>query len=796
MKVTLNWLKEYVDFDLTSEQLSEKLTMLGLEVEEYFTEPRNFSNVVIGVVKSVAKHPDADKLHVCRVSDGQEDYNVICGAPNVKTEGKYPFARVGADLNGFAITARKIRGVKSEGMLCSEAELGLCERSDGIMELPQAAPPGQDFHDYLGEPDTIFDIAITPNRPDCLSVIGIARELAAAIHTPLKKPEVNIQKGSGNIDEYMSVAIKEPDRCYRYSGRLLKNIQIKDSPNWLAERLSKIGIRSINNVVDVTNYMMMETGQPLHAFDYDLIKNKKIIVQTANKGDTFMTLDDQQRELNDDSLMICDAENPVALAGIMGGQNSEVNDNTTRIFLESAYFEPMGIRKTSRQLGLSTDSSRRFERGIDPEGTVYAMERATAILMQVADGKPVGDIIDVYPTKVEPASISISVHYVNKQLGAKLSLEIIQDILNRLQLSTELKNKNMLKVTVPTFRVDLTRPVDLVEEIARCYGYNQIDPVMAPRVDQRQMENEIESYRDKMRHVLTGLGFLETVAFNLVSEKHAQHFAPKGAFPIALLNPISDELAVFRPNILLTLLSTVAYNRNRQMNDLRLFEVGNVAWKTMDNDHIEKTQFGAILAGKRVKQSWLDQPEEFNFYDIKGYVATMLRQFQIMNYNIDKAVEPFWDAESASIRINGLYAGAFGRINQDTCNMFKIKSNDIFAVWFDYDTIFINRRTEKKYEPIPRFPSVPFDLALLVDADIAIADVEKAIYESGGAYLKDVYLFDFYKGDQVEKDKKSVAFSLTFSSKERTLSDDEVDEAVQKILAHLRSTLGAELRPG
>lgn len=796
MKVTLNWLKEYVDFDLKPEQLSEKLTMLGLEVEEYFTEPRNFSNVVVGVVKSVEKHPDADKLHVCQVSDGQKDYNVICGAPNVEAEGKYPFARIGANLNGFEIDARKIRGVKSEGMLCSEAELGFSERSDGIMELSQDAKVGQNFHDYLDDPDTIFDIAITPNRPDCLSVIGIARELAAAIDAPLKKPEVSIQKGASDINEHMSVVIREPDRCYRYSGRLLTDIQIKDSPNWLAERLSKVGLRPINNVVDVTNYVMMETGQPLHAFDYDLIKDNKIIVQTAEKGDTFMTLDDQERNLDNDSLMICDAQSPVALAGIMGGQNSEVNDSTTKVFLESAYFEPMGIRKTSRQMGLSTDSSRRFERGIDPEGTVYAMERAASLLMQLADAVPVGDIIDAYPTKAESSSVSISVQYVNKQLGAELSLGTIQHILNGLELSTHKKSENILDVTIPTFRVDLTRPVDLVEEIARCYGFNQIEPVMDPRVEQRQSQNGKDSFRDEMREILTGLGFLETVAFNLVSEKHAQHFAPEDSFPIALLNPISDDLAVFRPSILLTILSTVAYNRNRQMNDLRLFEVGNVAWRTMYNDHIEKTQFGAILAGKRIKQSWLDQPEEFNFYDIKGYVASMLRQFQIMHYNIDKTDELFWDAESASIQINGQYAGAFGRINQETCNLFKIKQNDIFAVWLDYNTIYENRRTEKKYEPIPRFPSIPFDLALLIDADIAIADVEQAIREAGGSYLKDVYLFDFYKGDQVQKGKKSVAFSLTFSSKERTLSDDEVDEAVQKILDHLRTIFGAELRPG
>ncbi|MDZ7722428.1 MAG: phenylalanine--tRNA ligase subunit beta [candidate division KSB1 bacterium] len=797
MKVTQNWLKQYVDFDWSPQELAERLTMLGLEVEEIIPAQRPFTNVITGKVESVESHPDADKLSVCQVTDGKQTFTVVCGAPNVRPEKIYPFAQVGAEIQGYSIDARKIRGVQSKGMLCSESELGLSERSAGLMELPDNTQIGINLNDFLGPKDTVFDISITPNRPDCLSVIGIAREIAGITGNPLRPPKVDTgTDDSTNTRENISVEIQAPKRCYRYSGQYIHNVIIKESPFWLAERLHHVGIRSINNVVDITNYVMMETGQPLHAFDYDLLEGRKIIVKEAEPGQKFTTLDEQEHTLDDQALMICDAERPVALAGIMGGMNSEVCPETHTVFLESAFFEPQGIRRTSGKYDLLTESSRRFERGVDPNGTNYAMQRAANLFAELADAKVSSTFIDEVAQTVEPETLTCPVKRVNSWLGTNLSQRQISDILKTIDLKCEPDGNNALNVTIPTFRFDLDRPVDLIEEVARCYGYNNIEPVMTPKINQEQQKNEFDEFQAHARQALTGMGFNETISYSLVRDKHARMFLPSEANPVALLNPISEDLAVFRPNLLLSLLSNVAYNRNRQIQDLRLYEAGHVALKPHNGSYSESNQIAGVLAGNRIEQSWCEKSVPFDFYDIKGVVEVFLQRIDVYEYALDIAKEPFWDSEAVSVSINGVYVGSLGKINKEPCAAFKIRSQDIYAFWFDFDILYQNHQVRKQYTQVPKYPSVPFDLALLIDADIPIGEIEKNIWKSGGPHLVNVQLFDFYKGEQINKDKKSVAFSLTFSSKERTLKDNEVDKIVKNILAHLKNEHSAELRPG
>ncbi|MDZ7317255.1 MAG: phenylalanine--tRNA ligase subunit beta [candidate division KSB1 bacterium] len=792
MKVTLSWLKEFVDIDLSIEQIAETLTMRGLEIEEITRPQYAFSGVVTARVLAVDPHPSADHLRVCRVSDGTAERNVVCGAPNVRKGKVYPLALPGAKLGEMSIETRPLRGVVSEGMLCSESELGLSERADGLLELPDDAPLGKDLKELLGEADTTFDVFVTPNRADCMSVIGIARELASAMGRPLKKRALSLQPAPAG--EAMNVEILDPQRCPRYTGRLIAEVKIGPSPLWLARRLHAVGVRSINNVVDITNYVMMETGQPLHAFDRALLRGNRIVVRTADKGERFVTLDGKEHELGPEDLLICDAERPVALAGIMGGLNSEVSEQTTAVFLESAHFEPTGIRKTSGRLQVASESSRRFERGVDPNGAVYALDRAAQLMVELAGGKILGEVVDVYAKPIAPLTIRLSTAKCNALLGTNLPQEKIGSILQSLELPTQPMDADLLSVQIPTFRFDLTRPVDLMEEVARCIGYHAVPPEPAPRINQMQEPNQRDRFRDQVRRMLVSAGLRETVAYNLVPRKIAEAFLPNGLECVNLINPLSADMAVFRPNILISLLGTAAYNRNRQMPDLRIYEIGQSGWK-INGKIEEKLQIGVLLCGERLNKEWYQGPVAFDFYDIKGIYEHLFEGIGISKARFVEAKEPIWDRESVGLEINGRYLGSFGKIRKEICAFYKFKVCDVFGLWLDFDSLFELRTINKRYDPVPRFPSSPFDLALIVDIDTPVGRLEEEIRQAGGPYLREVRLFDLYQGDQVPPGKKSAAFSLTFSSKERTLNEDEVNETVEKILERLRKELGAELRP-
>ena len=616
MKVTVNWLREYTDFQFSVQELADALTMVGLEVEAIYPVERSFSAVVIGRIRSVQPHPNAGHLSLCLVDTGDSTCPVVCGAPNAVVGLRAPLARPGAILrDGERVTAREIRGEQSDGMLCSEAELGLSERADGLMVLPDDAPIGTELTDYLGEPDTVFDISVTPNRPDCLSVIGICREISTLSGTRLRRPDVKIKSRKIDVSEYMRVKITDPERCPRYSGRLIENICIKPSPFWLAERLHAVDIRSINNVVDITNYVMMETGQPLHAFDYHMLEGGTIVVRTAMPGERFTTLDENEHVLDEDSLLICDKVKPVALAGIMGGLNSEVTAETGTVFLESAHFSSLNIRRTAKRLDILTESSRRFERGVDPEGTVPAMNRAAELMVALAEGQVYGDEIDEYVKKIHPVEVDLSVENTNILLGTSLEADEIRGILEKIGLGSIQSNSTQLRFRVPTSRPDLEREVDLIEEVASHYGFSRIPTVLAPRVDQTQEFNQRVIFRDQVRTLLAGLGFWEAVSLNLVPPRQAQFFLEHDREMIRLLNPMSPDLSVFRPHLLISLLSAVAYNRNRQLQDLRLFELGDVAWRKAGTEEIvETTHVAGLLAGKLRQKTWYGSPEPVDFF--------------------------------------------------------------------------------------------------------------------------------------------------------------------------------------
>ena len=796
MKITLNWLKDFIDVTVSPEELSDTLTMIGLEVEEFYQLPRHFSNVKIGQVVEVKKHPEADLLTLCKVDVGHKLLTVLCGAPNVKKGIFVPIALEGALVaNGIQVKNRKIRGIMSEGMLCSEAELGLTERSEGLMILPDTCKAGENFSTYLGEPDTVFDISVTPNRPDCLSIIGIARQYSAFSGNPLKIPQINLPVEKAPTEKSVTVDIKDPDLCYRYSGRLLENIYIKESPFWLAARLHAVGIRSISNVVDITNYIMMETGHPLHAFDHRFIEGSQIIIRNAQKGELFKTLDGQEHDLNDEALLICDQNKAIALAGIMGGLNSEVQNDTKTVFLESAYFAPTNIRRTSKKLGLSTESSRRFERGADPNGTLYARDRAAQLLCELADATLSSNVVDSYPHQVTPAKVELSLEKSNKLLGMTLSEEETVKILGSLHCEHVSSSSGNLIFSIPTFRPDLTREVDLIEEIAILYGYNDIPVETSPPIDQLQMINDQIVLQDNIRHFLAGLGYRETINLSLVSPQSGRDFLQGGSEFVELLNPLSPDMSVFRPNLLLSLLTSVAYNRNRQLNNLRFFEIGNVAWQNGDNSISEFTQVAGVLAGKRYEENWYQKPEQFDFFDIKGAVIGVLRKFGISSFQQVKVREKYWDYENSGIEVDGHYLGSYGKISNKICSSFKLKTSDIYGFYLDVDLIAKYWSKYNVYNSVPRYPAIHFDLALVADANIPVGRIEQEIKDAAGPYLQKMHLFDFYKGDRIQKGKKSIAFSLTFNSKERTLKDKEVELSIENILSSLKEKLNAQLRP-
>jgi len=639
--------------------------------------------------------------------------------------------------------------------------------------------------------DAILEVELTPNRPDCLGIIGIAREISALSGKPLRIPEATFPEKGEDVHQILDVCIEDPDGCPRYAGRVIQGISVKSSPSWLRDRLERVGIRSINNVVDVTNYVMLETGHPLHAFDFDRITESRIIVRKARGGERFVTLDGKEHILTPEVLLICDGLRPVALAGIMGGLNSEVTQVTIRVLLECAYFDPVTIRRGAKSLGISSESSMRFERGVDPNGIPFAINRAAQLILKTAGGRAARGIWDNYPRKIHPVIINLRPEQVNRVLGTELPRETIRKMMEG--LGFQVHENQTLEVTVPTFRPDITREIDLIEEVARIYGYQNIRESQENLVSLTTPRNLREIFLDRTRQILIGMGFREILTNSMISRRDLERTRwPEKA--ISIRNPVSEDMAFLRPSLLPGVLEVVQRNVHRNRDSFRLFEIGRVFQSASKGELLESLHLAGAITGNFWPSHWLNKTRPVNFYDLKGFVEELLQQLGITGYQFSARPSWIFDDPSVCLLVKGEERGFLGAISQQTLENYDLKQS-VLAFEIDLEGVFRHVAWEKTYRPVPRFPAVKRDLALLVDWDLPAEELVQAIQKWGGTYLRSIKVFDVYQGKPVPEGKKSIAVTLEYLSGERTLTEAEVHDAVENLLHKLKEEVGAELRP-
>ncbi len=824
MKVTLNWLKQYVDFDWSPAELAERLTMLGLEVEGVKKLGGEFEGIVVGQVLTKEKVAGSDKLSVNRVADGKDERTIICGAQNHQPGDKvalilpnFPLPLKAGEKEPFVIKERKVFGVVSQGMMCSNKELGLGEDGDGIIILPSDAKVGQPFAEHLGRAgsDVVYDLEVTPNRPDLNSVIGIAREIAAVTGNALKIPSVQSEKLKTEYlkletSALVSVRIEDAELCPRYTARVIKGVKVGPSPDWLKSTLEKVGIRSISNVVDVTNYVMLETGQPLHAFDYHLIAkaaNGKptIVVRRAAADEKFKTLDNQERTLTSEMLLIADEHNGIALAGVMGGANTEIHQDTKDVLIESAYFSPTNIRRTSKALGLRSESSYRFERGCDISIADYASQRAAQLILQTAGGSLAPGVVDAYPKPVEPKQITLRHHKVNELLGVNLRAEEIEFYLGQLGLKAATRKARAVDDTrapepvtyvIPTFRVDLKREADLIEEVARLHGVDKI-PATPPRG--AIGANAFDAVHDQIaeaRRILSGLGLNEAQGQTLISKSEVR--GVKDEETIALANPLSSDMDVLRPSLLPGLIHSLHHNVTRKNPDVALFEIGRV-FTLADGKAKEERRIAIALTGARGPIFWSsgDRDAKFDASDLKGVIGEFLEHFGLRNIVYTRRAEstPLF-LESAVIALGGkLPLGEMGLLSPVLARRYDLRDAVLLGE-FNLDQLLARRNPAKSFKPLPQFPSSRRDVAMLVPEATTHDAVLAAVKQSKPANLESVELFDVFRGKNVREGQKSVAYAFTYRHAERTLTDAEVNAAHEKVVAQFKQSLKATVRDG
>ncbi|MDB6121476.1 MAG: pheT [Pedosphaera sp.] len=807
MKVTLNWLKQYVEFTWSPEELAERLTMVGIEVEGMQKLGGEFEGVVVAQVITRDKHPNADRLSLCRVADGKGERQIVCGAQNFQAGDKVPLILPGASLppkpgeQPFTIKVGKIRGVESQGMLCSPQELGLPDQVDGLLILSPDAKVGQPFAEYLGRSagDVVYDLEITPNRPDLNSVVGIAREISAVTGNPLKLPEIQLTGATtAKVGDLVSVRIEDPELCPRYTARIVRGVKIGPSPDWLKNTLEKVGIRSISNVVDVTNYVMLEIGQPLHAFDYHLLAAKDggrptIVVRRAAEGEKFKTLDGQERTLTSEMLLIADETKPIALAGIMGGQNTEINEKTADVLIESAYFKPENIRATSKKLELRTESSYRFERGGDVGICDWASQRATQLILQTAGGQLADGVIDAYPHPAHRKEITLRHHKVCDLLGVRITPTENIKYLCQLGLEVAIENADeYCLVEIPTFRVDLKHEIDLIEEIARMYGINNI-PATTPRGAIGTSEYDaVFDELSEARSLLTGLGLYEAQGQTLISDTSAKLVTND---LVALKNPLSSDMNVLRPSLLPGLLDTLHHNLNRKNGDLALFEIGRVFTQT--NGQIREERRVAIaLTGLRHPLFWSgeDREAKFDIYDLKGILEEFLEQFGLRGLSYVRRPESTsLLLESATVSLGKNQIGELGQLLPTLAKKYDLRDAVLLAE-LNLDLLLARRNTSKTFKSIPAFPAIRRDIAMLVPEATTHEAIISTVKQAKPQNLEGAELFDVFRGKNVPPDQKSMAYAFTYRNAERTLTDAEVNAAQEKLVEQLKQNIQATIR--
>ncbi len=791
MKVSLSWLKKYTSVTDTPEEIAAKLTMAGLEVEAVENRYAFLNNVVVGRVDIAEKHPEADKLSCCQVDVGEEMLSIVCGAPNVKSGMMVACARVGAVLpGGLEIKKSKLRGVVSQGMLCSKTELKLGHDHSGIMELSPDLIPGTPLAEALDLFDVMFEIDLTPNRPDCLSVIGVAREVAAlsgGIFTPTSPAPLNPSFSDGRgVSDLIQVVIHDPELCHQYMGAMVVDVKVGPSPYWLQDRLESVGLTPINNIVDVTNFVMMEMGQPLHAFDYDFLTQSRIEVRRAGIKQEFVSLDSKTRTLDPDMLMICDGQRPVGIAGVMGGENSEIIPETTRVFIESAYFDPVSVRRTAKLCGINSDASHRFERGIDPQGCFAALSRAASLMIEVSGGTLVPGFIDVHPTPFTPHTIRLDTDVLNRRLGTDLNEDQIQKILESVGFGVSPATHGALEVSVPGFRVDVDRPEDLFEEVARLWGYNNIKTSfpMVPSL-RRQPAPEIQ-FRELVKEMMNGFGFSEAVNYSFTDagmcEKLQLPPEDERWAMERILNPISEEMSVLRTSLLPGLLENMGRNIAKQVDVLKLFEIGNIFLATEQGKQPrEKEMMAGIWAGNRCVVSWHGKEMSCDFFDLKGVVEGLFVGLGISESLVsfsrapEKAFPYLIKGGGAEVKINGVSLGSLGEIAPSVTTRWGVKQK---AFMFELDMTALLQATPRAIvaEPLPRFPSVERDLTLIVDEAVAAGEIYDDLVEHTRSQplVEDLFLFDVYQGAPLAEGKKSLSFRIVYRSWEKTLKEKKV----------------------
>ncbi len=801
MIITYNWLQEYVDFSLSPVELAHTLTMLGLEVERMETIGADLDAVVVALVESREQHPNADKLSVCKINNGTDVLDVVCGANNFKAGDKVALAQVGATLPGdFKIKRSKIRGEESCGMLCSEKELGLADESAGIIILPASLTVGQPVFAELGLKDTVFEIGLTPNRADCLSLIGIAREVAAKLGTTLRLPQVVVPETAPSINAVASVTIEDPDLCPRYTARYISGCTIAPSPAWLVQRLNAVGMRSINNVVDITNYVLLEFGHPLHAFDFDLLAGGKIIVKRAAEGEPFVSLDGQERRLQNSDLTICDGAKGVAIAGVMGGGNSEISAATVNILLESAYFNPYAIRRTSKRLCLHTESSHRFERGADVNVVIAALDRAAALIADLAAGKVAQGIIDVYPTVITPMPITVRLNTVNKVLGTELTIAEIKDVFQRLTFAVDEQGVDTLDVTVPTFRVDIAREIDLIEEVARLVGYENIRTTLPKAEVSGEPVPRQQVMERTLRNLMVAQGFNEVINFSFFHpaspEKLLINVDDYRSKSIRVLNPLVEEQSVMRTTLVPSLLETAARNLNHRQVNQRIFELRRL-YLPKEGEELphEPLWLGGVLTGQRNSEGWCEGNETVDFYDAKGIVEELLANFHVQNLSYESSdLEPYYHpGKACTIFAKKQRLGSFGEIHPDVQRNFAL-SQAVYYLELSVEALLKVAVDKLQIVPPSRFPDVTRDVALLLNDAVSYQEVLSTARGVGVRDLADVDIFDLYQGEHLPTGHKSLAIRLRYHSHERTLTDEEVGKMHQKVVNALIAKLGATIR--
>jgi len=794
MKVPMSWLNDYVDINMSPEEYAAGMTISGSKVESIQKMGEEIQNVVVAKILSIEKHPDADSLQICQVDFGNEQTQIVTGATNIKVGDYVPVAKHGSKLpGGITIKKTKLRGIESNGMMCSIGELGLTKEDyphaaeDGIFILEGQPPLGTDIKEVLGLNENVIEFEITSNRPDCFSVIGLARESAATFDKKLFYPEVKVQESGGDVNDFASVEVLAPDLCPRYAARVVRNVKIQPSPKWLRDRLRACGVRPINNIVDITNYVMLEYGQPMHAFDLNYLAGRKIVVRRAKDNEVIRTLDDQERVLDSNMLVIADAEKPVAVAGVMGGANSEITDDTHIILFEAANFYASSVRLTAKKLGMRTEASSRFEKGLDVHLVEQALDRACQLVDELGAGEVVAGIIDVNNSNPKPIKLLLRPDKINTFLGTALKAEEMVDILRKLEF--EVNSEDMM-ITVPSFRSDIETEADIAEEIARIYGYNNIPSTLLSGETTQGQKTYKQKIESKVKDCLVGQGLSEIITYSFTNPKVFDDLnIPSDSVlrnAVTITNPLGEESSIMRTTTLASMLEVLSRNYSHRIDEVALFELGTI--------YLPKSLPVNELPEEKVMVT-VGMYGGVDFYDLKGIVEELLHTLGIKEYTVEKESQnpSFHPGRTAKLYVNGKELGIFGEVHPAVLENFEIGIRSYVAM-LDFNLLCNASNLNVKYKPLPKYPAVTRDISMLVNEQVMVKEIETVIKKCSGKLLEELKLFDVYKGKQIPEGMKSVAYSIVFRAADRTLTDEDVNHVFDKIVKALQENLGAQLR--